>query len=326
MKRGRAVPDGVPPAPGCPRCGYDLTGQVDSWAESCPLAIVCSECGLRFDSCDVLNASFAARWRFVEVAQGRRLNALWQTFRRALVPWRFWSWVRMEHPLRVRSAVGWASLAFLGAYAATSLLWFCLAVIEYFAWVTVQPRMAAYNPLAGALKGALLGVLSPWRDDGYFGEALFGSDELKATFTFMALGVLVAVLMPVCFLLLPDTLRRAKVRRAHLVRVCAWSLVTPPLLLQAVTLLLPAVQDWVYLATGNYASRSELLDSIYHRRGKAWFAFLLLWLVLWWWAACGKYLKLPNAAAIAAAMVVMSTLVVIFLSMFVPGMIYYVVE
>jgi hypothetical protein len=40
--------------PRCPRCGYDLTGQVASWRERCPMRDVCSECGGEFFSPEVM--------------------------------------------------------------------------------------------------------------------------------------------------------------------------------------------------------------------------------------------------------------------------------
>lgn len=34
--------------PRCPRCGYDLGGQVATWREACPLEGSCPECGATF--------------------------------------------------------------------------------------------------------------------------------------------------------------------------------------------------------------------------------------------------------------------------------------
>lgn len=39
--------------PRCPRCGYDQSGEVQTWRSACPLHGRCPECGLEF------------RWRYV---------------------------------------------------------------------------------------------------------------------------------------------------------------------------------------------------------------------------------------------------------------------
>ena len=32
----------------CPRCGYDLSGEIATWTEACPVRGLCTECGLEF--------------------------------------------------------------------------------------------------------------------------------------------------------------------------------------------------------------------------------------------------------------------------------------
>ena len=57
--------------PMCPRCGYDLSGQVRTWTDACPLAGVCTECGFEVEYRFVLNPGLTARWRYFETAVSR---------------------------------------------------------------------------------------------------------------------------------------------------------------------------------------------------------------------------------------------------------------
>ena len=61
----------TPDAPGCPRCGYDLSAATFGWSESCPLGGRCSECGLEFGWRDVLRPD-AMPWWWIEGARGFR--------------------------------------------------------------------------------------------------------------------------------------------------------------------------------------------------------------------------------------------------------------
>jgi len=84
----------------CGRCGYDLSGVVESWWEgteprpgaACPLAGVCSECGLELAWADVFNAWRLDRPWLAEHARTKRAF-LWRvpsTLWRVLLPWVFW--------------------------------------------------------------------------------------------------------------------------------------------------------------------------------------------------------------------------------------------
>lgn len=83
---------GLSRRPNCPRCGYDLSGAVDSWTDRCPLEGVCPECGylvvwseiFRFGDCP---------WLF-EWYGRRSFRRLWVTIWRALWPWSFFRSVR----------------------------------------------------------------------------------------------------------------------------------------------------------------------------------------------------------------------------------------
>jgi hypothetical protein len=103
--------------PLCPRCGYDQTGLIESWKESCPLVATCAECGYGFDPADALYPTrkrlpwlyeHAKHWWSVRCAVKTLLMLLW--------PPAFWKRVRPEHEVRVGRIAGFiiASYAFLG--------------------------------------------------------------------------------------------------------------------------------------------------------------------------------------------------------------------
>src|SRR6185369_13902164 len=84
----------------CPRCGYDVSGPVPTWSESCPLGGTCSECGLTFAWVDIFRPDrIAPAWSFEHARE--RLPARWfETVGRALAPSVFWSRVRLGARLR----------------------------------------------------------------------------------------------------------------------------------------------------------------------------------------------------------------------------------
>jgi len=99
----------------CPRCGYDLRGTVATWTESCPLAGVCTECGLELSWPEVLQPEkYEPRWCIeFEPRRRRVVRAAFKTFGRSFVPWRFWLEIRMSHPIRWRRLAMYLCLLFL---------------------------------------------------------------------------------------------------------------------------------------------------------------------------------------------------------------------
>jgi hypothetical protein len=115
------------------------------------------------------------------------------------------------------------------------------------------------------------------------------------------------LLMPLVFLLLPETLRRCRVRKMHLLRGVAYSLGPLPLIMGLVVV-------------------AHLVDFTYHWQWARWLLALdefvpglpsrynvpsLLmgvWLVWFWWRFVRSYLRLPRPEAVAAAMLTIAGL------------------
>lgn len=301
-----------PPPPECPRCGYDLTGQVETWTEACPLHGICSECGLHLDFASILDEARARKWRFFEVAERRLFNALWVTARRALFPARFWGWVRMEHRINAPRAWGGAVAGMLGLYIPPAIVVAAiLALIEY-----LPPRLKS-NPgwwwrrsYLEHLGSNLQRTLNPLLEYGY-------GDWLSRSVTHAIIAYLVLFITPFTFLLLPDTLRAAKVRKRHLVRITAWSIIAPPLLLLSLGTLATFAGEVEVLISGDASGRVAYFAWNY--QGRLFAALTIGWLILWWFHACRGYLKLPRPLAIAAAMITIATLLAVLITLFIPG-------
>lgn len=204
-----------PPRPSCcPRCGYDQSGVVESWKESCPLTGVCSECGLEFVWRDVLSEDpQRPRWLFEHAQQVWLLRAAIHIFL-CMRPGALWRRVELAHAVNTPRLIGLALLLPVGLYfglgierAVGLIISSALSPIAPGSWFTYQPLD---DP--GLWKECLLLVFWP-----------FGRSGPGMTFAPPAWvgGMLLAAplaLMPLELLLLRESLRSAKVRFAHVLR------------------------------------------------------------------------------------------------------------
>jgi hypothetical protein len=302
--------------PACPRCGYDQSGAIAAWERSeppaCPLEGVCSECGLEFAWRDVLNPRFHDLARFFERARNRLVAAFFTTWLRALRPRRFWSWIRMEHPTRAgRMALVVAiGVALVAAIAAA----FVAAITP---WLELMARFLPprYYQTTG------------WSDI-FWNSRLVGGDLYftkrgngdPAPWVVIAVGA--ALCMPLAFVLLPVTLRRARVRRGHIVRVWAYGLIWLPLVLAAPALVFALVPMGVMLDVrlhgAGYWCRG-LGVWLYRFSSLPGLACAAAWIFLWWKAAAGRYMRLPRPALIAGAMLLLTILLVVGVLTVIPG-------
>lgn len=280
----------------CPRCGYDQSGAIATWVDRCPLQGVCPECGLDFEWARVVRRTRdPLAWSFEHAprAEGEELPAALRAFATTvglcLTPWRLWRRMRMEYPIHAKrvgilvvAAVVLLTLALIVARDAVTL-------IDILSWQTLD-TIVHFNS-------------RQWSD--IFSQLLvFGAsprDVVPAALWWTIWWFLV----PPLFLLLPHSLRRAKVRNAHLVRIFLYSLVLLPLALGA----LQVPRTALILADFSYhTTRAE--QSI------IWGAVVLLQvlffgslLAFFWSRACRHYLKLPNSFAIGAALSIVALLV-----------------
>ncbi len=302
------------PPPSCPRCGYDLTGVAESWADSCPLTGVCSECGLEFDWARVLcHDRFLVRW-FVEHAQRGKAAwaSAWKTWCRVIVPTRFFGAVRIEHEPRPGRFLLWLlflNLPILSLAAIVHVLLVALYVVPY-----LPPGFASYKGIA--YSNAVLEPFVMIDIATSPAGAITGWTWHPHSQDWLPVVIFVAPMVgawPVVLFLLPTTRAIAKVRPIHLVRAFVyslWWLVVPAairlcnglFLLVAVTPSLATsfdLQDgpnrWIYF----FADRTVAL---------AWFGALAAWTAWWWYLAIVRHMRLPQARRVWALLLPISLL------------------
>ncbi|MCA9285697.1 MAG: hypothetical protein KDA22_10800 [Phycisphaerales bacterium] len=299
-------------APACPRCGYDVRGEVATWTDRCPLDGRCNECGLDFRWQHVLDPRIQApRW-YVEQRKGRPVPVqIVATAWFALVrPWWFWRQVRLEHRVDLRRLGPYAFVLLIGfGYAAIGIAAACsftaLKVMysgnfytTYYGygpsdgWETLISALfvAAAPFLTRSLPQAASGPTGPLGPMGGSAPWDFAATYLPQVGTIAILAAVFAVSSSLTFLALPVTRRRCKVRMVHVVRVATiglacWlpALLAPVLdpaahLLKEFGLLLPVRIDGVL----------RLVPIL-----------LPVLLVIWWWSATRSYLRMPHAWAVA---------------------------
>ncbi len=108
------------------------------------------------------------------------------------------------------------------------------------------------------------------------------------TLTGLAVGMWIAISMPLAFVLLPISRRRAKVRWGHLARVAGYGLVIPSVI---VTCMLGCVA--VGYADTDARTASSWVAHVLGRYG------MVLSILVWWAAAIRCYLHIPHGWAIA---------------------------
>ena len=276
----------------CPRCGYDLGGEVASWHRQCPVEGRCSECGLTFQWPRVLAISehpwlFEYHWRRKPL---RRLLRSWGESHR---PIRFWQGVRLTDPVHLWPLVTVCLCAGL----------FIFAGLVAVAVISGAGSVFVVWPGGTAVRSDLLELT---------GYAAW--DTCVAVAILLPGPVVALVAMPAAFALLPQTLRRARVRRAHVARIWLYSLFAP---------LSVAVLWTLFLLVASNLGLDALIDAVnpwewargfgpMGLRSVRFFAeplpgvvasmLILAWLTVWWRSACRSYLRLPSSGWIVLAL------------------------
>lgn len=253
----------------CPRCGYDLSGVVESWKESCPVEGVCSECGLGVEWSRIMNEPVPPKW-FVEGGTGVSMLRASATLLMLFRPIAFWRGVRLEYALRLR-------LVFL-------------MLLAVFAAVSVA-ALAAEWIIRAQSGAALISVMSAsWGGVRWFEGVPF----IKERFLWL-LGFCAAI--PWAFALLcfaiSGSLRKARVRAGHVVRVALYNTMS----LGFFSGMVSAV--WVGLKVAERFTPAGVLPSwcepILELLEGGWLVIWPVFVIVWWWAAFRFYMHLRRA-------------------------------
>jgi hypothetical protein len=327
----------------CPRCDYDLAGQVGNWhphgasteGAACPLHATCSECGLVFEWSLVMRPSLATpRW-LVEARPMAGdsfgwfgLRALWgvawrawATQARLLRPGRFWRRVGLQAPVRPTRLAMWIALCPIGLIALLTLVFSLVALPDYLpggVWSVHGALQGAKRVLIAHRTGIMEDLnsanrlLSPWHKPVWISSLLA--------------CVLMASLM---LLVLPDTRRVARVRARHVLRVLVYGLGWG-----VIALVLGAGQGAMAANLAGAQFDLGALGEYWFDRGwpnqsllivdrQSWwgsatgvlidFAFVtpcisLAWWLAYWWFALSRGLRLRNARQVYWSSVVAGVL------------------
>lgn len=240
--------------PVCPRCGYDQSGIIGTWNDACPLEGRCSECGLEFHWTDVINAHRLRLNGFVEHERGgwlglRLVGASIRTLSWTVLPWRFWSRVKMHHAIRPRRWVIWGLLLIFGIHvlnvasrtATTMVHSRGTPMVVYqqvgaqWAPVTLPARPVTLTETAGVAMEFMFtpvaGFTNVWSANTMGGSAtLHPLSAWKAEWwpdpSTRSLAPILAAMatFPIMMLFLPHTRKEAKVRMGHVARGAVYSL------------------------------------------------------------------------------------------------------
>ena len=287
----------------CPRCGYDMGGEVARWAEACPLESTCPECGYAVAWRLVFGPALGVpRWSVEHPRRGLIGGAL-RTFFRTLRPGRFWATLELTSHARPFRLVGYALLGFVlvtliaGGIELGLLAWLGLLQTQMYGyWQT--PRWVELTQQVASPLVAPFGLFE-WKPWGAWGGWL---PELMREYLMAPLFV---ALCPLVYLVLPVTLRRCRVRKTHIARafllglpaaafVCEM-LFLSHLLIRSHSRLGPA---WAWLGLVYGTARSGLI----------WLVVLLIWQGVWWHAVNRRYLRLPNPLGVTGAVIAIAGL------------------
>ena len=296
----------------CPRCGYDVSGAVPTWTEQCPREGTCSECGLVYVWVDIFRPERVhPKWSFEHAAK-RRLRALIKTMFFALRPARFWSAMSLAAPIRpFRLALMVLILALVGHTAAAGLEcylhWSDFWVIRWTGAarsITTPTGLRVPTPRPGTLTfdGWELARVLAWPySRGYGHWRLIGPLGL--------LALVWGMLVPLPYLVLVDTMKKAKCRPAHLGR--GWAYFVPSLcvllvvdlIMMCLQHLIPRSPGWLTSTTWNVAAAGLLL-------------FFAAWCMRWWKRFTTSYLRLEQARLVTTLMLTISFLAAVSICLF----------
>ncbi|MEL7473322.1 MAG: hypothetical protein AAGK04_08395 [Planctomycetota bacterium] len=295
--------------PECPRCGYDLSGEIESWREACPLDGVCSECGLAMRWAELLNDRFRRPPWLFERAERALWLAFLRTALRVLLPARFWGSIRMEHPIAWRRLVVFVVLALPALYA-----------------LLLSAPMAAALMLGNLANGYVptKDLASHWHLIAVPVGNLYrwSTVDVRAD---VGLAILAALLTPMTLFLLPVTLCTARIRRVHVCRVGLYTISVTPLFVAVVVLwpmLYTAVQAAGHVAWAPrwiYGLAGWIVTPLEH--ASDWLVVAWAALLLWWWlhAVLRRYLRLDVSWWVAAVLTLLAWVTAVAATFLAPG-------
>lgn len=309
--------------PTCPRCGYDLSGIIASWTDSCPLAGICSECGLEFRWRDLLSERAEFLLGFFEHALGARRSFAWawRTWAWTIIPNLFWSRVRMHHRLSPKRILLWPvalilPMYVLGSLAGTLALWAPIIAgrIPYYdrVWpVTLGQWTSPFVYIDYSWGGRIAG----YRIDV---EPMVGYWPI-----FIPVGLAASLVLVALFVLLSDTRKISKVRTMHAARVGVYSLawIVPVAALHLHYRLAMCIEMIGFAfgpqrrTMGLWGDTAFWLGSFVDRHWFAPLVIVLAWIGAWWFVALDRGLDMKHARRIWCTLMIPAALTALVVSL-----------
>lgn len=321
----------------CPRCGYDQSGLIATWKAQCPLDGRCSECGLDFRWTEVINAHMSVLPGFIEHEPRGRLGsrvfvAAVRTFVWTVLPWRFWSRVKLHHPIRKRRWVVW-TLVMLGLLHTTGVVLRTGAVVIHSPRVTnrtivmpqvvngkvtmatTPPRPMTVVEIGGIVieqtGPPVVGLYDVWAVNWTPNSAVMLNPSRwsyyrpRAGVSGMAVPLISAMaFFPLMILVLPHTRRRAKVRSVHVARAAVYSM-TAVCLLEIVMIgdaalacVLPTPAAFASFYDNAWYDYSVLFSQTLEWASMVTGGLIALWLPMWWLWVLSRGFRIERASMV----------------------------
>ncbi len=296
--------------PACPRCGYDLQGQVATWhpqggdAEGacCPCTGTCSECGLAVEWRLVMRPELIALQWFVETERPPRKRwSSWRTAWHALRPWSFWREVRIET-----------------AFTATRLAWWVLW-LPFTVFATLLTVLLVACVLHLVLDGRwVMQSMTPIRDvlrecsavSGKIVQTIVQSAaralSLRSGLAWWPAITCGVIVPPLMLMALPFTRAASKVRMRHVARAAIYACapVMPIMITGIFVNTLNQILGWQWRQSLN---RVDPFSSRWWWAGdqpQSLWLVVMMWFIVWWGCAFKIGFRMNDwRQALAAVMV-----------------------
>jgi len=295
--------------PICPKCGYDQSGIIDSWVDSCPINGSCAECGLGFAWRDVFDPVRNDLHWYAEHTQ-----SLWGiiartpgTLMRLVLPWYYWRSIGVEARISLRVLTLWLIVLAIGLHLLMSIP---------YGMGTWHNQARFYGSLSNLYQNAGIKGLSKVLIDGvgwpfvqthidYRGPSyIFEFPMMNRVVARQAFSPLLplfgmSLVWAMIMLLVPTTRCHARIRAAH---VCRAALVSVFALLLAFEL------QRLTLGLDLWTATPPMISNTWARRfGGVVIPLLGLWVLLFWGSAvvvgwcvrpCGLLIVLGSIASL----------------------------
>jgi hypothetical protein len=210
----------------CPMCEYNLHGLIEPR---------CPECGYTFDWPDLRDPTRRKHKYLFEHHPERNLWSFMRTAIAGFVPWRFWRSLRPDQPSNVRRLILYWLLTAWGPFIVPIGLYTLTGVIHHYNYAPMRARIEAWvaQPVNAQQTIQSYGSVEAYLD------TVAPVAPSRAFFRFVWLTLrddTFALITTPCFAWLPlpwltalslmifqATMRRARVRGAHVLRCCLYS-------------------------------------------------------------------------------------------------------